>query len=153
MQLTSSAFAADGAIPEKYTCDGGNVSPPLSWSGAPPETETFALICHDPDAASGNFIHWVIFDIPGDTSHLDEGLPPKETLPNGAMQGANGRRRTGYTGPCPPSGSHRYYFRLYALDARLNLGPGTVAQQVEAACQGHTLAQAELLGRYERRRA
>ncbi len=147
MELASTAFAPDGAIPKRHTCDGENVSPPLAWTGAPAATKSFAVVCDDPDAF--NFTHWVLFDVPGNAGALDEGLRPGR-LPPGAAEGANDFGGTGWGGPCPPTGEHRYVFRLYALDVpKLGLAAPT-KQQLERAIEGHVLAEARLTGRYRR---
>lgn len=149
-KLTSPAFGEDGLIPEKYTCDGADVSPPLSWQGAPPGTQCYALICDDPDAPSGTWVHWVIYDIPVSESGLEEKQPAVAKLENHAIQGTSSFYRLGYSGPCPPSGTHRYFFKLYALDARLNLKPGVMKDDLLEAMDGHILARAELIGRYRK---
>lgn len=151
MEVTSTAFSEGGTIQAKYTCDGENVSPPLSWNSAPEGTKSLALIMDDPDAPMGTFVHWVMFDVPAKERKLPENVPPRETLPNGAIQGKNGRQQTGYTGPCPPSGTHRYYFKLYALDTMLSLKPGATKQQALDAMKGHVLGQGQLMGRYKRK--
>ncbi|GAB4479827.1 MAG: YbhB/YbcL family Raf kinase inhibitor-like protein [Anaerolineae bacterium] len=151
LTLTSTAFTEGGTIPRDHTCDGADRSPPLSWSGTPAGTAVFALICDDPDAPVGTWDHWVIWDIPGDAVGLPEGVAPLDTLPDGARQGRNGWGTNGYRGPCPPHGKpHRYYFRLYALDASLGLPPGATKSQLLRAIKGNILAQAELMGRYGR---
>ena len=150
LTLTSEAFGDGERIPSKYTCDGENVSPPTVWSGAPNETRSYALIMDDIDAPAGRFTHWVIFNIPVTANRLEENVPAVETLPNGAKQGRNGFGKIGYGGPCPPSGTHRYVFHLYALDTLLNLQPGATKQDVLNAMKGHTLAEAELTGLYGR---
>jgi len=149
--ITTSAFMEGEGIPAKYTCDGENASPPLSWSGVPEGVESLALICDDPDAPRGTFVHWVLFNLPPDTSGLPENVPPQETLANKARQGRNDAGKIGYTGPCPPSGIHRYYFKIYALDAALDLDPGSTKAELLDAMEGHILAQGRLMGRYSRR--
>lgn len=150
-ELKSSAFQKDQSIPRKYTCDGPDVSVPLHWADPPPGTKSFALIADDPDAPVGTWVHWVLYDLPADTRELPEGLPPQETLPNGAKQGLNDFRRVGYGGPCPPPGpAHRYFFKLYALDSPTNLRPRATKQQLLDAMKGHILAEAQLVGRYKR---
>src|SRR3989304_2756237 len=125
IQLTSSAFTDGSPIPARHTCDGPDVSPMLKWSGAPAGTKSFALICDDPDAPAGTWVHWVIYGIPPDTTDLPEGVPPDETLPDGSRQGKNDFGRIGYGGPCPPPGKpHRYYFKIYALDTAPKPGAG-----------------------------
>lgn len=141
--LTSSAFTDRHIIPVPYTCDGRNVSPPLSWQGAPEKTRAYALIGEDPDAPGGIFYHWVIYNIPANVSGLPEGASP----PGGAQFGKNSFGKTGYGGPCPPASSiHRYIFTLYALDAPLSLGSGASAGTVERAMEGHILDKATILG-------
>ena len=151
MELVSTAFENEEMIPSRYTSDGLNHSPPLSWSGLPEGTVTMALICDDPDAPIGTFVHWVLYDLPASVTELPEGLPPDKVLDNGAKQGTNGFLKIGYRGPSPPSGTHRYYFKLYALDCELGLKPGATKKQLLQATEGHILAQAQLMGRYKRR--
>lgn len=149
--LSSSSFQNGGDIPKKYTCEGADVSPELSWTAPPQGTRSFALIADDPDAPAGTWTHWVLYDLPPDTHNLEENVAKVDELPNGARQGRNDFRKIGYGGPCPPAGkAHRYFFKLYALDAKLNLAPGASKQEVENAVQGHTLANAELMGKYKR---
>ncbi len=151
LQLTTSAFPSQGTIPKKFTCDGSDVSPPLAWSGAPPGTRSFALIVDDPDAPVGTWVHWVLYDLPANTKELAEGVPKQEQLSNGARQGRNDFRKIGYGGPCPPPGKpHRYFFKLYALDKKLDLKAGASKAEAESAMKGHILAQAELMGRFGR---
>lgn len=151
MELQSAVFEAGGAIPEKYTCEGEDISPPLSWNTVPEKTESLALICDDPDAPMGVWVHWVIFNLPADTRELPEHVPPQKTLANGAKQGTNDFRKIGYGGPCPPSGEHRYFFKLYALDAKLNLDAGIKKADLLKAMEGRILAESKLLGKYRRR--
>ncbi len=150
MRLTSSAFAEGAMIPVKYTCDGQDVSPPLTWSDVSAGTAALALICDDPDAPVGTWVHWVVFNLPPDIGGLPEGVPPDKTLKGGGVQGTTSWRRVGYGGPCPPSGTHRYFFRLYALDGPLSLTSSATAKDVQAAMKGHILAEAQLMGRYRR---
>jgi hypothetical protein len=150
MKLTSSAVAAGAMIPAKYTCDGEDISPPLAWSDAPGGTKALALICDDPDAPVGTWVHWVAFNLPPDLTGLPEGVPAEKNLKTGGVQGANSWRRIGYGGPCPPSGTHRYFFKLFALDAMLPLDGNATAKDVQAAMKGHILAEAQLMGRYKR---
>ena len=124
MNIVSSAFENEGNIPSKYTCDGENISPELNWSDFPDGTKSFALIAYDPDAPMGTWVHWVIYDIPSNVNSLPEGVPSDEKLSFGAVHGINDFKDTGYGGPCPPKGVHRYFFKLYALDKMLNLEPG-----------------------------
>lgn len=153
--LTSTAFADNGTIPQQFTCDGSNVSPALTWNGAPPNTRTFALIADDPDAPAGTWVHWVLFNLPGNSTALPENVARDETLASlgNAAQGRNDFKKIGYGGPCPPSGKpHRYFFKLYALDTALALHPGSTKAQVEAAMHGHIVATAQLIGSYSRKR-
>jgi len=148
--ITSSAFKEGGMIPSKHTCDSVDVSPPLSWSGVPHMAKSLALICDDPDAPSRTWVHWVLYNIPPDTNSLTEGVPPDSTLPNGAMHGFSDFKRLGYGGPCPPSGTHRYYFKLYALDTMLKLEGRVTKQVLLDAMTGHVVAEGALMGRYAR---
>lgn len=153
MHLTSPAFAEGQSIPIDHTCDDDNVSPPLHWEAAPIRTKSFAVICDDPDAPAGTWVHWVLYNVAASTSALPEGLPTTETLPGGARQGLNDFSRPGYGGPCPPPGKpHRYFFKLYALDAELVLNPRPTKADLLRAMQGHLLAEASLMGTYQRRR-
>ncbi len=149
--ISSTAFQNGSDIPKKFTCDGADVSPQLSWTEPPPSTQSFALIADDPDAPVGTWTHWVLYDLPADARELQENISKVDAVPNGARQGRNDFRKLGYGGPCPPPGKpHRYYFKLYALDTKLNLNPGASKQEVEQAIQGHVLANAELMGKYGR---
>jgi len=151
-KITSDAFTEGAAIPIKYTCDDQDVSPPLKWSEAPAGTRSFALICDDPDAPAKIWVHWVLYDLPPNVTELAENLPKSETLANGAIQGRNDFGHPGYGGPCPPPGNpHRYYFKLYALDTVLNLPAGRTKQQLLDGMNGHTLAEASLMGTYKRK--
>ena len=151
LTLKSSAFEAHHPIPKKYTCEGADVSPSLEWTGASEKTAAFALIADDPDAPVGTWVHWVIYDLPAESGVLKEDVAKDETLANGAKQGVNDFRRIGYGGPCPPPGGpHRYFFKLYALDKKLGLGPRATKQQLVQAMQGHILAETELVGLYKR---
>ena len=149
-ELRSPAFGYGDEIPRRYTCDGQEVSPPLEWSEPPAGTESFALICDDPDAPMGTWVHWVLYDLPGDARGLPEAVPSEKELPDGTKSGKNSWGRYGYGGPCPPSGVHRYFFRLYALDTKLGEEPGLKASQLVRAMKGHVLAVAELMGKYRR---
>jgi Raf kinase inhibitor-like YbhB/YbcL family protein len=145
--LSSPAFVAGGDIPRQFTCDGDGIPPHLIWSGAPKGTRSFVLIVDDPDAPAGTFTHWVVFDIPADRGDLPSGTRSDAI----GLSGRNSRGDLGYMGPCPPSGTHRYFFRLSAVDvATLGLMAGASRQQVEEAVTAHTLATAELMGRYGR---
>jgi len=150
IKIKSTAFKEGGMIPSKYTCDGADISPPLSWDSVPEGTKSLALICDDPDAPMGTWVHWVIFNIPPDTRELPENVPPQKTLANGAKQGINDFRKIGYGGPCPPGGTHRYYFKLYALDTGINLEAGATKSQLLKAMEGHILAEGQLMGKYKR---
>lgn len=150
-ELTSSAFAAEGTIPDRYTCEGANVSPPLSWSGAPEGTKGFALVCEDPDAPGGTFTHWLLYNIPPSRDGLPAGVENDSQLDWGAAQGRNDFGNVGYGGPCPPMGStHRFFFRLYALNEPLDLPPGASRHQLLSEAEGRTVARAGLMGRYGR---
>lgn len=150
-RIESPAFRAQGKIPKKYTCDGTDVSPPLAWKEAPQGAKSFALISDDPDAPVGAWVHWVIYDIPSNAQELQEGVPKTERLSNSAKQGMTDFRRVGYGGPCPPAGKpHRYFFKLYALDTPLDLPPKATKADLLMAMNGHVLAQAELVGLYQR---
>jgi Raf kinase inhibitor-like YbhB/YbcL family protein len=147
--MTSTAFGAGQSIPKKYSCDGPDVSPQLAWKEAPAGTKSYALIADDPDAPLGTWVHWVLFNVPGDTQELAEGVEKKNQLANGALQGKNDFGNVGYGGPCPPGGStHRYFFKLYALDGKLDLKAGTSKADIERAMKGHALGQAELMGKF-----
>ena len=151
LTISSPSFTNGGNIAQKFTCDGADVSPQLSWNEPPAGTKTFVLLVDDPDAPVGNWNHWTMWNVPAATRSLREGLRKDAELPDGSRQGQNDFRRTGYNGPCPPSGRpHRYYFKLYALDTKLDLKPGATKKDVEAAMKGHILAQAEWMGRYGR---
>lgn len=150
MKISSTAFAHEDMIPVRYTCDGHNVSPPLQWSKAPADTDSFALICDDPDALSGTWVHWVIFNIPPDVNGLPENMPQQKDVSGLGRNGKNDDGNFGYDGPAPPSGIHRYYFKLYALDAMLNLKPGITKEALLKAMKGHVLAEAQIMGKYGR---
>jgi Raf kinase inhibitor-like YbhB/YbcL family protein len=148
--IKTTAFPEGGTIPKKYTCDGSDLSPGLTWASAPAGTQSLALIADDPDAPVGTWTHWIIWNIPLGTA-LPEGIARTETLSDGARQGKNDFKRTGYGGPCPPPGkAHRYFFKLYALDTKLDLKAGASRNELERAIKGHVLSQAELMGRYGR---
>ncbi len=151
LKLTSSSFEADADIPPKFSCDGANVSPALSWMDAPAATKAFALIMDDPDTPKGAVTHWMIYDMPAGASSLPEGVPTSKKLPDGSMQGKNVTGKSGYTGPCPEKGgpAHHYFFKLYALDAKTNLKPNAKREELDAAMKGHILAKAELIARFK----
>jgi len=151
LNVSSAAFADGGLIPARYTADGENVSPPVRWEAAPEGTESIAIISDDPDAPGGTWVHWLIWNIPAGQTDIRENIPPEETLSNGAVQGTTSFGSVGYGGPAPPSGTHRYYFKVYALDTRLDLGPKAVKKDLEKAMQGHILSQGQVMGRYSRR--
>jgi Raf kinase inhibitor-like YbhB/YbcL family protein len=154
LTIRSSAFAHNGDIPKPYTCDGDDRSPPLEWSGVPPRAQSLALIVDDPDAPDPKapkrvYVHWVLYDIPPAVTGLPEAMSAKQ-LPAGTHEGSNDWKRTGYGGPCPPIGRHRYFFKLYALDVQLPDRGAATKADLEAAMRGHVLEQAELVGTYER---
>jgi Raf kinase inhibitor-like YbhB/YbcL family protein len=146
MTITSPAFQQRESIPSKFACDGGNTSPPLQITGVPAEAKTLVLIADDPDAPGGLFTHWLVWNIPPQTNSIAEGTPPK------GVHGTNDFGKSGYGAPCPPSGVHRYYFRIFALDRELALPSGTKRSQLDAAMKGHVIAQGELIGRYARKK-
>lgn len=150
MKLSCPDFQEGGPIPARFTCDGADVSPGLEWSEPPAGTRSLALRCDDPDAPVGNWVHWLIFNIPPTSLRLAENQPKQKVLGNGSRQGMNDFRNVGYGGPCPPRGTHRYVFRIAALDTMLDLAAGASEAQLLAAMQGHVLAEAELTGRYGR---
>jgi Raf kinase inhibitor-like YbhB/YbcL family protein len=151
MQVSTKSFSAGGDIPKRYTCDGADISPQLSWSEAPAGTRSLVLIADDPDAPRGTWTHWVVYDLPPGTRELAEGAGKGDQLPGGGSQGRNDFGKTGYNGPCPPPGKpHRYFFRIFTLDKMLGLKPGASRKELEAAMQGHVLGQGEVMGRYGR---
>lgn len=154
MTLSSTAFSTDGTIPPKFTCDGENLSPALSWDAPPAGTKSLAILVSDPDASGKPFVHWVLYDLPPDLRQLPEGVPANPLLSQGGTQGKSDFGKFGYGGPCPlkaaSDDAHRYVFKLYALDKLLDLAPGASQQEVMKAMEGHTLAEAELIGRYRR---
>jgi Raf kinase inhibitor-like YbhB/YbcL family protein len=144
--ITSSAFQEGGNIPSKFTCDGSDTSPPLQLTGVPSEAKSLVLIADDPDAPSGLFTHWLVWNIPPQTNSIAEGSAPK------GVRGSNDFGKSGYKGPCPPPRTHRYSFKVFALDRELNLRAGAKRSQVDAAMKGHVIAQGELVGRYARKK-
>ncbi len=151
LQISSTAFSAGETIPKKFTCDGPDVSPQLKWNDPPANAQSLALIMDDPDAPAGTWVHWVLYDLPANTRELPEGIAKQEQLPSGARQGRNDFGRIGYGGPCPPPGKpHRYFFKLYARDAKLGLKARATKADLERAMKGHILAQGELIGKYDR---
>ena len=150
MEVKSTVFDEGGSIPKRYTCDGPDVSPPLSWTQPPDGTKNLVLICDDPDAPMGTWVHWVLYGLSPGTLELPEGVPTNKKVLGGAKQGTNDFRRIGYGGPCPPGGTHRYYFKLYAVDIELSLSAGATKKEVLKAIEGHILAEGQLMGRYSR---
>jgi Raf kinase inhibitor-like YbhB/YbcL family protein len=151
MQLTSSAFADGDKIPKQYTGDGKDASPPLKWSGAPSGTKSLALICDDPDAPRGTWVHWVLYNLPPEITELPEGMLDPKAVLGSALQGTNDFRKTGYGGPAPPPGKpHRYFFKIYALDTVLDLKAGASKKELESVMRGHILGQGQLMGTYGR---
>jgi hypothetical protein len=151
LELRSPDFTSGGNIPRQFTCEGEDISPSLAWDAPPASTQSFSLIADDPDAPVGTWVHWVIFNLPANLRNLPQNFPKSEQFADGSIQGRNDFGKIGYGGPCPPPGKpHRYFFKLYALDAKLNLKAGTVKKDLERAMQGHILAQGEYMGRYSR---
>lgn len=151
LRLATNAFKVGGEIPKKFTCEGEDVSPALTWNEPPQGAQSFALIADDPDAPGGTFTHWLVYDLPAGLRRLPEGVQKGGEIQGGGRQGMNDFPKTGYAGPCPPPGKpHRYFFRLYALDEKMNLRPEAVRQELEQAMRGHILAQSEIMGKYRR---
>ena len=150
LDIKSTAFGDGESIPGKYTCDGEDISPPLSWSQPPEGTKSMVLICDDPDAPVGTWVHWVLYGISPDTLELSENILDDKEVLNGAKHGINDFRKYGYGGPCPPGGMHRYFFKLYAVDTEIDLKPGATKGKVLDAIKGHILAEGQLMGRYSR---
>lgn len=151
LSVSSPEFAQGDRIPVKYTCDGEDVSPPIYWNKGPAATQSYALIADDPDAPRGTFTHWVMYNIPSGVTRLEEYVTAVDRLDDGTMQGKNSYDKLGYGGPCPPPGKpHRYRFNVYALDSRIDLGPGASKDDLLKAMNGHVLAQGELMGTYGR---
>ncbi len=151
LTIFSTSFNDGERIPQQYTCDGRNISPPLQWLGVPENTKSFALIADDPDAPGGTWVHWVLFNIPVEITELNEGITSVPMVEGLGLHGTNDFRRPGYGGPCPPPGpDHRYFFKIYALDDALALDPGATKQELLAAMEGHLLAEGQLMGRYSR---
>jgi Raf kinase inhibitor-like YbhB/YbcL family protein len=149
--ISSTSFPNGGDIPKRFTCDGADVSPELSWTDQPAGTQSFALIADDPDAPSGTWTHWVLFDLPPTIDSLAESVSKVDELPGGERQGRNDFRKIGYNGPCPPPGKpHRYFYKLYALSAKLGLKPGASKLEVEQAMEGRILGKTEWMGKYQR---
>jgi Raf kinase inhibitor-like YbhB/YbcL family protein len=151
LELNSPDFTPGGNIPKQFTCEGANISPALKWNDPPTATQSFVLIADDPDAPAGTWVHWVISDLPANLRALPQNFPKNEQSADGSRQGRNDFGEIGYDGPCPPPGKpHRYFFKLYALDAKLNFAPGATKKQIEQAMQGHILAEGEYIGRFSR---
>jgi len=151
MRIQSPAFQHQGEVPKRFTCQGENISPELSWEGAPKETKFFVLILHDPDAPRRNgFTHWLLYDIPAAIDRVRENVPRHEQLADAALQGRNDSGEIGYTGPCPPTGRHRYFLRLYALREKLGLTAGATADEVQIALDGKVIEQCELMASYQK---
>ena len=150
IKITSPVIEEGGMIPKKYSCDGEDISPPLHWENIPEDTISIALISDDPDAPAGTWVHWVIYNIPPETNELPENIPPYNVLSDKSMQGKNDWGRIGYGGPCPPSGTHRYFFKIYALDTALNPKPGATKKELLEIMQGHIIGEGQLMGKYNR---
>lgn len=151
IKITSTIFQEGAMIPRPYTCDGPNVSPSLKWENVPAGAKTLALIADDPDAPNQTWVHWVLYNLPADVKGLVENAPKQSTLAGGVgLQGKNDFGQIGYDGPCPPNGTHRYYFKLYALDAELALAPGATKEELLKAMEGHVLAEGQLMGKYQK---
>jgi len=150
VELRSSAFKQGEMIPRIYTCDGENISPPLDWDPLPPGTVSLGLICEDPDAPMGTWVHWIVYCMRSEARGVPENIPPNEILRDGCKQGTNDFRRIGYGGPCSPKGTHRYFFRLYALDKVVTLPSGATKDELLKAMEGHIIATGTLMGLYSR---
>jgi len=150
LDIKSTAFGEGDSIPKQYTCDGADISPQLSWSQPPEGTGSMVLICDDPDAPMGTWVHWVLYGLSPDTLEISEGIPDDKEVLGGAKHGVNDFRKYGYGGPCAPGGTHRYFFKLYAVDTEVNLDPGATKDEVLDAIKGHVLAEGQLMGRYSR---
>jgi len=149
MKITSPAFSHEGSIPQRFTCEGQNISPALSWTDAPKETKSFVLILNDPDADQRNgFTHWLVYNIPPTVNHVDENVAANPSIPGLGLQGKNDSGKVGYMGPCPPSGTHRYFVRLYALRHELDLPASTTYSDLLAAMEAKIIEEAELMGTY-----
>ena len=148
--ITSPAFREGEKIPSEHTCDGADRSPPIEWSGVPANAQSLVLIADDPDAPGGDWVHWLVYDLPPSLTQLPAGIPEGGRLSVGGSQGRTGFGAVGYGGPCPPSGTHRYFFKVYALDAMLQLAPGATKKELLQAMKGHVLAEGQLMGKYAR---
>ena len=151
IKVTSAAFENGGMIPSKYTCDGADVSVPLMWEGVPDGAKSIALIADDPDAPMGTWVHWVVYDLPPETRELEEHMPVAAKLDNGAKQGVTDFKRVGYGGPCPPSGTHRYFFKVYALDTIIEASGMLDKAGLLKAMEGHIIGQGQIMGKYRRK--
>jgi len=151
IKLTSSAFQHKGNIPALYTCKGSDISPPLSWEKAPEESKSFAIICDDPDAPIGTWVHWVYYNIPSDLKEIQENMPSNKEFPDGSKHGKNSKFQHGYHGPCPPWGTHQYHFKIYALDTILDINPGLSKKKLLKKMEGHILDKAVLIGKYSKK--
>ncbi len=152
LTLSSGAFEHESMIPARYTCDGEDISPDLKWDGVPEGTISFILICDDPDAPVGDWVHWLLFNIPESRRNLTEGFLLSRNRDEGIRGGTNDFRKVEYGGPCPPGGVHRYFFKIYALDVMLDIPEGVKKKDIEAAMKGHVLGEGQLMGRYSRKR-
>ena len=150
IKIKSTAFEQEGMIPKKYTCEGENVSPELTWEAGPSGTKSYAIITDDPDAPSGTVVHWVVYNIPPGVKELQEGAGTNKKPADGTIQGMNEKKNEGYMGPCPPNGTHRYYFKIYALDIMLGQKGDVNKEKLVDAIKGHVLAQGELMGKYSK---
>lgn len=150
IEMTSTAFQQGGMIPKQYTCSGKNISPPLAWSGVPQDAKSIALIVDDPDAPGRTYVHWVVFNMPPARRGLPENVRPGKTIPGGGQQGVTTGRKNGYLGPCPPSGTHRYFFKLYVLDTMLDLKSGSSKNELLKAIEGHVINRGQLMGTYKK---
>ena len=150
IDVRSSAFGEGDSIPSDFTCDGADMSPPIEWSGVPANAQSLAVIVEDPDAPAGNWTHWLVYDLPPDLMQLPAGISFGEKFPVGSLQGRTDFGKPGYRGPCPPKGEHRYFFKVYALDAMLRLKSGASRQELSQVMQGHILAEGVLMGKYDR---
>ena len=150
LEIKSPAFENNEMIPKQYSCDGENFSPPLLWNNIPLDSKSLALICDDPDAPAGTWVHWIIYNMPPTSKGLQEGVLPLQNFAHDTKQGITDFKKIGYGGPCPPSGTHRYFFKLYALNTKLNLEAGATKKQLEDAMKKHIIAQAELVGKYKK---
>lgn len=150
LKVTSPAFTNGGAIPTVYSCDSDDISPQIDWTAGPEGTKSYVLICHDPDAPVGDWVHWVMYNIPADVTNIPQNVPSEDVLENGAVHGKNSWGNHEYGGPCPPGGTHRYFFKIFALDTLPDEEPGMTRKEVENAMEDHILAQGELMGTYAR---